>query len=122
MERYIGDWSSDVCSSDLTQSSDPTPKKLIEVYPHVALLRLVRVGYRVPYKTSRSRRYMSAGTVAERISFLWVAMTKILTALGNQFEIGRASCRERWRDTSVTGVQTCALPISRNPATPRRRN
>src|SRR5437879_6479596 len=26
-------------------------------------------------------------------------------------QIGRASCRER-RDTSVTGVQTCALPIS----------
>src|SRR6266498_1750672 len=38
-------------------------------------------------------------------------------------EIGRASCRERgWisddgiRDADVTGVQTCALPISRLPS------
>src|SRR5947209_6093486 len=28
-------------------------------------------------------------------------------------EIGRASCRETWRDIGVTGVQTCALPISK---------
>src|SRR5437762_630441 len=35
-------------------------------------------------------------------------------------QIGRASCRKECGDTSVTGVQTCALPIStRSPCAAR---
>jgi predicted RNase H-like nuclease len=39
---------------------------LIEVYPHVALLGLLNVAKRVPYKVSRSRRYWPDATPAER--------------------------------------------------------
>src|SRR5699024_1528271 len=45
--------------------------------------------------------------------------------LASTVEIGRASCRarrddlDRIRDRNVTGVQTCALPISRTPAAAR---
>src|SRR5262249_41153875 len=42
-----------------------TPR-LVEVYPHPALLVLMAVDYRVPYKVSRARRYWPALTAPER--------------------------------------------------------
>jgi predicted RNase H-like nuclease len=39
-----------------------TPGRLLEVYPHPALLRLLSAPYRVPYKVSRARRYWPAGS------------------------------------------------------------
>ena len=40
-----------------TNSSDQTAAALIECYPHVALLALLKRDYRVPYKVSRSGQY-----------------------------------------------------------------
>jgi predicted RNase H-like nuclease len=34
-----------------------TPRQLIEVYPHPALLALLRASYRIPYKVQKSTRY-----------------------------------------------------------------
>src|SRR5437879_3737755 len=50
--------------------------------------------------------------ILDNITLYW------LTSTG---EIGRASCRYGVQDTSVTGVQTCALPISSSRWPPVRR-
>ena len=43
-----------------------TPRRLIEVYPHPALLSLTGARYRLPYKVSRSQRYWPGSSPAER--------------------------------------------------------
>ena len=55
-----------------TNSSDPAAPALIECYPHVALLALLKRNYRVPYKVSRSGKYWKAEklTCSERIERL----------------------------------------------------
>ena len=55
-----------------TNSSDQTAAALIECYPHVALLALLKRDYRVPYKVSRSGQYWKAEklTCSERIERL----------------------------------------------------
>ena len=52
-----------------TNGSNPAAPALIECYPHVALLALLKRDYRVPYKVSRSGQYWKAEqlTRAERI-------------------------------------------------------
>ena len=52
-----------------TNGSEKSAPALIECYPHVALLALLKRNYRVPYKVSRSGRYWKAEqlTRAERI-------------------------------------------------------
>ena len=45
--------------------SGPT---LIEVYPHVALLTLLNLSYRLPYKVSRSGQYWKAEQLSIRAS------------------------------------------------------
>jgi predicted RNase H-like nuclease len=34
-----------------------TPNRLVEIYPHPALMTLTGAGYRLPYKVNRSRKY-----------------------------------------------------------------
>ena len=55
-----------------TNGSDPATPALIECYPHVALLALLKRKYRVPYKVSRSGQYWKAEklTRSERIERL----------------------------------------------------
>jgi predicted RNase H-like nuclease len=43
---------------------------LIEVYPHPALLELLRLPYRVPYKVAKARRYWRRASSADRICML----------------------------------------------------
>ena len=43
-----------------TNGSNPAAPALIECYPHVALLALLKRDYRVPYKVSRSGQYWKA--------------------------------------------------------------
>ena len=52
-----------------TNGNDLATRALIECYPHVALLALLKRGYRVPYKVSRSGKYWKAEQLirAERI-------------------------------------------------------
>jgi predicted RNase H-like nuclease len=54
---------------------------LIEVYPHTALLSLLRRSKRVPYKVSKSARYWPGNAVPERISLLLQQFREILDAL-----------------------------------------
>ena len=55
-----------------TNGSDPAAPGLLECYPHVALLALLKRDYRVPYKVSRSGQYWKAEqlTRSERIERL----------------------------------------------------
>ena len=55
-----------------TNGSDPAAPALIECYPHVALLALLKRDYRVPYKVSRSGQYLKAEKLprSERIERL----------------------------------------------------
>ena len=46
--------------------SEREASAVIEVYPHPALLRLLRLEYRVPYKVDRSRRYWSSASICQR--------------------------------------------------------
>ena len=55
---------------------------LIEVYPHPALLALLRADYRVPYKVSKARKLWPGTTPAERREKLLEAFAAILAALG----------------------------------------
>jgi predicted RNase H-like nuclease len=65
----------------LTTTHSTAPKKMIEVYPHVALLRLMNASYRVPYKISKSRQYMPQTPLRERSKLLREEMARILWAL-----------------------------------------
>ncbi|MBW7863417.1 MAG: DUF429 domain-containing protein [Candidatus Hydrogenedentes bacterium] len=55
---------------------------LIEVYPHPALLRLLDVDERVPYKAGKAGRYWKGTTVPERTRLLLEQFDRILCALG----------------------------------------
>jgi hypothetical protein len=58
-----------------------TPNRLVEVYPHPALMTLTGADYRLPYKVSRSRKYWPDSTPAERRTNLLTQFKRILAAL-----------------------------------------
>lgn len=58
-----------------------TPTRLLEVYPHPALLGLLGVPYRFPYKVSKSRKLWPGTPVDVRIQLLLAAFDRILAAL-----------------------------------------
>jgi predicted RNase H-like nuclease len=55
--------------------------KLIEVFPHVALLRMLGVSSRVPYKVGKSKKYWPEDTREVRKERLLTEFDKILEAL-----------------------------------------
>jgi predicted RNase H-like nuclease len=55
------------------------------VYPHPALLALLHLDYRVPYKVSRAGKYWKGASVAERISRLLTEFREIHAALTSIF-------------------------------------
>jgi len=59
--------------------------RTIEVYPHPALLTLLAVSYRVPYKVAKSSRYWPGVDVRERITRLLGQFTAIKRALCRHF-------------------------------------
>ena len=61
------------------------PQHLLEVYPHPALLSLLRRGYRVPYKVSKARRYWPSLPPAQRIHSLLLELGAIHGALSAVF-------------------------------------
>ncbi|MBI1874663.1 MAG: DUF429 domain-containing protein [Acidobacteria bacterium] len=65
------------------------PRGMIEVYPHPALLSLLRASYRIPYKVQKSTRYWPALGVRERVACLLNEFTAIHQALS--VEIGGIS-------------------------------
>ena len=66
-----------------TNGSEQSAPALIECYPHVALLALLKRDYRVPYKVSRSGRYWKAEKLrcSERIERLLEQFQAIKTGL-----------------------------------------
>jgi len=65
-----------------TASDQPgTSKRLIEVYPHPALLTLLNRDYRIPYKTGNTTRYWPDSSREERISNLLTEFKAVLKAL-----------------------------------------
>ena len=56
-------------------------RHLLEVYPHTALLALLDLDYRLPYKLARARRYWPAASRDERRARLLAAWSRILRAL-----------------------------------------
>jgi predicted RNase H-like nuclease len=67
-----------------TKGAAPPSKAAIEVYPHVALLRLLQEKYRIPYKIGKAARYWREDkcTPAERRSQIFSEWRRILGALG----------------------------------------
>jgi len=55
--------------------------RLVEVYPHPALLALLGCTYRVPYKVSKSGKYWPGTSVAHRAAKLLEVFDAILTGL-----------------------------------------
>jgi len=58
-----------------------TPERLVEVYPHPALLTLTGASRRLPYKVDNRGRYWKGSSAAERKVNLLEQFEKILTAL-----------------------------------------
>lgn len=58
-----------------------TPGRLVEVYPHPALMILTGASYRLPYKVGKSRKYWPDSTPAERRANLLTKFEEILSAL-----------------------------------------
>src|SRR3546814_2917118 len=82
-EMRISDWSSDVCSSDLTQGRPAQPRGAApRSAPALGQLRLDRPGRRLPGQADQGQ--------ARR-----AAVAAVAQAPCRALEIGRASCRER---------------------------
>lgn len=62
-----------------------TPNRLVEVFPHPALLSLLHRDYRVPYKVSKARRYWPNATTKQRIESLLGEFTAVHDALSTIF-------------------------------------
>ncbi len=58
-----------------------TPKRLLEVYPHPALVTLLGCNERFKYKVSKSRKFWREASVAERYELLLGQFSLILEAL-----------------------------------------
>jgi predicted RNase H-like nuclease len=55
--------------------------KLIEVFPHVALLKLLGVNSRVPYKVGKSKKYWPDAKLQARKELLLIELARILQVL-----------------------------------------
>jgi predicted RNase H-like nuclease len=63
-----------------------TLARLVEVYPHPALMRLLNETYRLPCKAGKSRKYWPTASVPERIEKLLTVYRRILAALSGEIE------------------------------------
>jgi len=63
-----------------------TDKRLVEVYPHLALLALLGQATRFPYKQSRSTKLWPGASINERVDNLLSAYAAIENALAKQIE------------------------------------
>src|SRR5205807_5918980 len=83
--RLQGDWSSDVCSSDLAAFVPPQKPRI----PTVHNENLVRTSIDRFIQSALEQRHLHLGSAADRATLLRRV----------SFEIGRASCRKecRWR-------------------------
>jgi len=66
-----------------TDQSQPRQASLIEVYPSAALIRLMEIKKRLPYKVSKTSRYWKNTGVAERIKRLQTVWGPLIGFLGD---------------------------------------
>lgn len=90
-------------------------RQVIEVYPHIAVMRLLNASYRIPYKVGRIRQYWPNATPVERKKNLHGYLTQILEALrdkvaGVQLQIPSpdASAAELKRFEDAMDAVVCA--------------
>lgn len=82
-----------------------TPHRLVEVYPHPALMTLTEESYRLPYKVSRSRRYWPGSTPAERRANLLGQFRRILSALRSEVRDIRLELPDATDAVSTAGLK-----------------
>ncbi len=82
-----------------------TPNRLVEVYPHPALMALTGESYRLPYKASRSRRYWPGSTPAERRANRLGQFRRILTALRSEVRDIRLELPDATGAVSTSGLK-----------------
>jgi predicted RNase H-like nuclease len=63
------------------QNGNPGSKHLLEVYPHPALLRLLGLTYRLPYKQGKTRKYWPSASRAQRVANVVTNLRAIDAAL-----------------------------------------
>jgi predicted RNase H-like nuclease len=68
----------------ITSGATNSANALIEVYPHPALLTLLNVDSRVPYKVAKSSKYWRGATVRSRIENLLKEMGRIRDGLSRE--------------------------------------
>jgi predicted RNase H-like nuclease len=61
-------------------------RQVIEVYPHVALLRLLNTDYRIAYKVARRYRYWPGATANRRMELLSTNLLSVRNALQERIE------------------------------------
>jgi predicted RNase H-like nuclease len=83
MSRALGEAGYPVAT---TTTRAGEPRRLIEVYPHPALLALLDADYRIPYKVSKARRLWPGTTVQERIGLVLRSLARILDALEERID------------------------------------
>jgi predicted RNase H-like nuclease len=72
---------------DLAVNGTPLrDRQVIEVYPHIAVMRLLGEAYRVPYKIGRARQYWPEKTPAQHRLKIRQNFGRILTALERRFQ------------------------------------
>lgn len=71
----------------LVVSNPAVTPAIIEVYPHVALLKLMGLEKRHPYKVSKSKRYWPDESAESRFDLLLTNILKAWTALGQEIQL-----------------------------------
>jgi predicted RNase H-like nuclease len=83
-----------------TKGSHPSSHALVEVYPHTALIRLMRCDERRKYKAQKSTKYWKGRTVVERIDLLLREWHLIVTALSIEIDGMSLNLPERFLSLS----------------------
>ncbi|HVO58512.1 MAG TPA: DUF429 domain-containing protein [Dongiaceae bacterium] len=84
VSRRLYDMAKDAGFALHTTADHSAEKTLLEVYPHAALLRLLRLDKRLEYKVSRSRQLFPGASVEERKEKHLAAFQRVVGALSQK--------------------------------------
>jgi len=83
-----------------------TPMRLVEVYPHPALLSLTGATYRLCYKVDKSRNYWPGTSVPERKASLISQFTRICTALSAEIDGIALELPDAFNISTLSGLKS----------------